>query len=349
MECRGPGRKNAPGRWTPARAPHTRNAARQGRWVAAALAAALAGQPLAAAAQAPAPPGAAPSSPAAAPSPNVNALGPISPETRQAERLAAWKAAVAAATVGPASVPLLDKARLALPEGMIFIPKPEAARVLSANGNRTGSALVGLVTAVDEREPWIVTVNHVAEGYVRDDDAAKLKAGDILEQLQASNEEGNKDRARRGFPELQLLGWTQPPAYDAATHRLSWSLRVKTKEEANDEAGINFNTRALGRDGYFSLNLVTEQDRIAEDSKVSAQLLSGLQFVDGKRYADFDASTDQVAGYGLAALIGVVAAKKLGLLALIAAFAAKFAKVGILAVVGLGAATSRLFRRTPRA
>ena len=109
------------------------------------------------------------------------------------------------------------------------------------------------------------------------------------------------------------------PAYDAATHRLTWSMRVKDANEGEEDAAINFNTRALGRDGYFSLNLVTDQNRIAQDSQVSAQLLSGLEYVDGKRYADFNAGTDRVAEYGLAALIGVAVAKKLGLLALAAA------------------------------
>jgi len=38
-----------------------------------------------------------------------------------------------------------------------------------------------------------------------------------------------------------------------------------------------------------------------------------------------------------------------GLIALAGLFLAKFAKVGLVAVLGLGAAARRLFRRTPRA
>jgi len=52
---------------------------------------------------------------------------------------------------------------------------------------------------------------------------------------------------------------------------------------------------------------------------------------------------------GLAGLIGVVAAKKIGIIALVGAFLLKFAKVGALAVLGLGVAAKRLFRRAPRA
>jgi uncharacterized membrane-anchored protein len=71
--------------------------------------------------------------------------------------------------------------------------------------------------------------------------------------------------------------------------------------------------------------------------------LGHLEFSNGKRYSDFNASTDKVAEYGLAALIGGVAAKKLGLFALIFAFLAKFAKLALVAVVGLGALVAKLF------
>ena len=60
--------------------------------------------------------------------------------------------------------------------------------------------------------------------------------------------------------------------------------------------------------------------------KAATQLLEGLSYNEGKRYADFNASTDRVAEYGLAALVGVAVAKKLGLIALIGVFLAKFAQ-----------------------
>lgn len=73
-------------------------------------------------------------------------------------------------------------------------------------------------------------------------------------------------------------------------------------------------------------------------------MLDNLKYVEGKRYADFNSSTDKVAEYGLAALVAGVAAKKLGLFAVIAAFLAKFAKVGILAAAALGGGLWKRFR-----
>jgi uncharacterized membrane-anchored protein len=82
---------------------------------------------------------------------------------------------------------------------------------------------------------------------------------------------------------------------------------------------------------------------VEAEKPIAKQLLAALEFNDGKRYSDFNASTDKVAEYGLAALVGGVAAKKLGLLAVIGAFLAKSAKLIGLALVGGFAAIRRFF------
>jgi uncharacterized membrane-anchored protein len=76
-------------------------------------------------------------------------------------------------------------------------------------------------------------------------------------------------------------------------------------------------------------------------------LLSKLDFTPGRKYGDFDAKTDHIAEYGLAALIAGVAVKKLGLIAVAIAFAIKFAKIIGLAIIGGLAAFRRIFRRKP--
>ena len=124
------------------------------------------------------------------------------------------------------------------------------------------------------------------------------------------------------------------------------SLAAHTKPQAPGETnGINYNTYALGREGYFSLNMLTDEAHVSADKPEAATLLQALSFKDGKRYEDFNASTDKVAEYGLAALIGGVAAKKLGLFALAAGFFAKFAKVLALGALGVAAAARKLFAK----
>ncbi len=270
---------------------------------------------------------------------------PMTEAQREAGIRDAWTAAAKAAQDGPATVPLLDQAKLDLPDDMVFVPAAETLALLRAFGNRPDErTTVGLVTG--RRSEWSVVVRFIKEGYVRDDDAKEWNADDLLASLREGNAETNRERVQRGFPEMELVGWLAPPAYDTATHRLVWALASKVKGVPDGgERNVNYNTYALGRDGYFSLNLLTSSSRLEADKPVAAALLAALHYDPGRRYEDFAAGTDRVAEYGLAALVGAVAAKKLGLFAVIAAFVAKFAKVGVLAVVGLGAAAARLFRR----
>src|SRR6266700_1260180 len=65
---------------------------------------------------------------------------PNSREAREAEQRAAWQAAAAVATRGPADVTLLDQAVLRLPARHVFVPKAEAARIMRALGNTINEA-----------------------------------------------------------------------------------------------------------------------------------------------------------------------------------------------------------------
>ena len=158
---------------------------------------------------------------------------PNSREAHEAEERAAWQAAAAVATHGPADVTLLDQAVLKLPARRVFVPKAEAARILRALGNTINEAtFVGIVVGAGD-EQWIVVVRHIKEGYIKDDDAKNWNQDDLLKNLKEGTEAANQDRRARGFAELEVLGWVEPPAYDAQAHRLVWSLSMKAKGEAD--------------------------------------------------------------------------------------------------------------------
>jgi uncharacterized membrane-anchored protein len=90
-------------------------------------------------------------------------------------------------------------------------------------------------------------------------------------------------------------------------------------------------------------------ERISTEKAIAHELLADLTYNTGKRYEDFSASTDRIAEYGLLALVGGVAVKKLGLLALASALVLKFAKIIIiLGAVAVWAAIVKFFRRKPR-
>jgi len=268
--------------------------------------------------------------------------------TRQAELKTAWQAASNAGISGPSELTLIDQATLKLPADYFFVPKIEGQRVLRALGNVVDdTSFVGLVVGKRQNDDWLVAIRYIKEGYIKDDEAKNWNADELLKNITEGAEQANKDRLARGFPEMQVMGWVEPPAYDASAHRLVWSLLAKHKGEPDDAPkNVNYNTYALGRDGYFSLNLLSSSDRIAGEKPVAHELLDDLRYNAGKRYEDFSATTDRVAEYGLMALVGGAVVKKLGLFALLGAFALKFAKVIILGVVAFGAGMMKFLRRS---
>jgi len=275
----------------------------------------------------------------------VQAQTPTSQDQKAIELKQAWQDAERTGTRGPANIPLLDQADLQLPADYFYVPTEAGMRIMRAFGNRVNPQIFnGLIVGTHEGDNWMVVVTFVKEGYVKDGDAKEWNPDELLTTLREGTEEANKDRAANGFPEMQILGWIEKPTYDAQTHRLVWSLSYKNKG-TSDEAnrGVNYNTYALGRDGYFSLNLLTNQASIEAQKPIARTLLSALTYKPGKRYEDFNESTDHVAAYGLAALVGVVAAKKLGLLALGGLFLLKFAKLFAIAAAGISVAVAKFF------
>ncbi len=281
----------------------------------------------------------------------------VAPGAALAQHDAALKAAFdeagKVAVNGPHDVALAGQAVLKLPAGHVFIAQPQAGQLLNAMGNPgKDERLQGMIFPQGGENSWFMTVRFEAEGYIKDDDARDWNADDLLASYREGTEASNEERVKMGVPAIEIEGWAEKPAYDATTHRLVWAMSSHEKgAPAGDPQGVNYNTYALGREGYFSMNLVTDLKDLPAHKPSAEAMLAGLDFDAGKRYADFDASTDKVAAYGLAALVGGVAAKKLGLIALALGFFAKFAKVILLGVAGVGVLVTKFLRRdkTPKA
>jgi uncharacterized membrane-anchored protein len=257
---------------------------------------------------------------------------------------ATWARAQEAMLAGPQAIPLKDEATLALPAGYGFVPRRESVELLKLMGNESGPELIGLVFPLAEEKDYFLVVDYEEAGYVSDAEAKEWDADDMLDSLKEGTEAANLMRRKQGVPAIQVTRWVEPPKYDGATHRLIWSAEVRLKDAEDPNPGVNYNTYVLGREGYVSLNLVTSASTVEADKPAARELLSAIDFNEGRRYADFDSSTDKVAAYGIAALVGGVAAKKLGLLALIAAGAAKFAKLIFIAIAAYGAGVVKWFR-----
>lgn len=267
----------------------------------------------------------------------------------EAEMAAAMAEAQAAAIAGPSDITIKNQITFQLPADMIYVPQPQADHLLQAMGNGSDPEREGIV--FPSEGDWFAVLRYIDSGYIRDEEAQEWDADEMLEGMKEGTEYTNKERAELGIPEMEIVGWAQQPTYDSQTHRLVWSLESKDKQApADSPRGINYNTYVLGREGYVSLNLVTSKERLPEDKTWATTLLAGTSFNDGKRYEDFNASTDRVAEYGIAALVAGVAAKKLGFFAVAAAFFLKFAKlIGAAVIAGIALCRNWLKKRNEAA
>jgi uncharacterized membrane-anchored protein len=267
-------------------------------------------------------------------------------QARQDELRAAGKAAQAAEMMGPRDIALGAEATLHLPAGLAFVPAAEANRYMVALGNSREDRRLGLVVSNRDGEDWLADVAWINEGHVPDADAKEWQPDAMLDSLREGTEAQNKDRLARGFPAFEIIGWIEPPTYDAKTHRLIWSLAGKDRGAADAAPrNVNYNTYVLGREGYIRLDMITDSAAIGRDKQTARTLLSDIQFAQTKRYEDYNPSTDRLAAYGIAALVGAVAIKKLGLLAVIGVFLLKAWKIGLIIALGGWAAIKRFFGR----
>ncbi len=245
-------------------------------------------------------------------------------------------------------------ATLDLPPRSRFLGPTDAERVLTkAWGNPPGSGLLGMIfpdsTGPFSEGSWAIVVTFDEDGYVKDDEAAKLDYEALLKKMQASSKEENEERAKQGFGTVQLLGWAEQPHYDAEQHKLYWAKQLQFSD-ANAQT-LNYNIRALGRRGVLVLNAVAGMDQLDDVKRGMPQILSAVNFTDGNRYTDFNPSQgDKVAAYGIAALIAGGVAAKAGMFKLLIAALIAAKKVVVIAVVAIGAWLRRFFgRRKERA
>ena len=186
-------------------------------------------------------------------------------------------------------------------------------------------------------EGWGVILSYEEDGYVKDDDAAKINYDDLLKQMKKGTSDANKVREQKGYPPVELVGWAAPPRYDQAEHKLYWAKELRFGDDPDPT--LNYDIRMLGRRGVLVLNAVATMDQLSAIQNATPTILSMVNFQEGHRYADFNASTDKVATYGLAALVaGGLLAKGGFFKMLIAGIIAgkKFIIVGVIALLAVG-------------
>ena len=231
-------------------------------------------------------------------------------------------------------------AELNVPDNFRFLNAQDARQVVVnvwGNPPQVANGVIGLLVPAgkepNERESWGVVISYESEGYVKDDDANKINYHEMLTTMQKSIRDGNDARVKAGYPSMELVGWAEPPQYDAASKKLFWAKELAFGDAR--EHTLNYDMRILGRRGVLILRAVAGMDQLEQIKEARSQILGMVNYSQGHRYADFNPKTDKVAAYGVAALVlGGIAAKagffKLLIPVLLAA--KKFVIIGVVAV-----------------
>ncbi len=194
------------------------------------------------------------------------------------------------------------------------------------------------------RNDWFLTFEWDDIGYVKDDEKNNLDGDAIMKSMRDGQERDNQVRRQKGWPTLELLGWSHAPFYDPHTNLLTWATRIRQKDSGFPLETINYNSRVLGRGGVMSVNLIIGSNELNASLPKYREILSGYSYLPGQKYSEFTAG-DKVATYGLTALVAGGAAA----FAAKSGWLAKFGKVIIVGVIavfaGIGAIFKKIFGR----
>jgi uncharacterized membrane-anchored protein len=239
-------------------------------------------------------------------------------------------------------------ATIRLPASFRFIGPEGSRRLLTeAWGNPEGSAddVLGMLIPANlsplAKEGWGIVVTYDEDGYVDDGDAAGINYDKLLKEMQDETREANEERTKQGFEPVTLVGWAEPPSYDAAAHKLYWAKDLAFGDGSDHT--LNYNIRILGRRGVLVLNGVASMSQLAAIRTEARSILPAVEFNDGHRYADYLPGTDKAAAYGIAGLVAGATAAKAGFFKLIWVGILAFKKAIFVGLVAIGAALKRLF------
>jgi len=241
-------------------------------------------------------------------------------------------------------------ATLNLPPSFRYLPPAGAARLLEQGwGNPPGSGegvlgmLIPTSTSPLAREGWGVVITFDEDGYVDDKGATEIDYAKLLNEMQQATEKANEERRKQGYHEVHLLGWAEPPSYNAETHKMYWAKELTFADTGAHT--LNYNVRVLGRRGVLVLNAVAEMAQLDSIKPNMQQVLGFVEFNEGHRYTDYLPGKDKAATYGLAGLVAGAVAAKAGFFKLLLAGLLAAKKLIIAGVVAIAALAKRFLGR----
>ncbi len=221
------------------------------------------------------------------------------------------------------------QAELDVPLGYYYLSPEDAETVLVELWDNPPSYELGLGMIFPaaytpwDYEAWGAEISFEAIGYVSDDDAESYDYDALLKDMQSDARASSRARIEQGYDGFELLGWAEAPSYDATTRKLHWAMELKF--DGSESNTLNYELRALGREGVLNANFIGGMEQLPQIKRALPDVAGMVNFVEGKRYSDFDPSVDTVAAVGIGGLIaGKALTSKAGIGVAIALLLKKF-------------------------
>ena len=129
--------------------------------------------------------------------------------------------------------------------------------MLRAWGNPPGRETLGMLVPgvhVLTPEGWGVIISFSEDGYVKDDDAAKIDYRELLRTMQQATRDANPERAKAGYATVELVGWAEAPRYDSVAPKLYWaSDRLRRVQRGSSLRGPHPGTDKVAEYGIAAL------------------------------------------------------------------------------------------------
>lgn len=234
------------------------------------------------------------------------------------------------------------KVNIDIPEGYMFLDAQDAEIVLhDLWGNPPSTDTKGMLVpqcGVLGDSSFAITIEYSDEGHISDVDAQTIDYAELLEEMQSSTLDANKNRVAQGYEKIEIVGWASAPYYDNVAKKLYWAKEAKFGDA--EENTLNYEVRVLGREGTLDLTFVAAMSQLPIVNRDIDKILASANFNQGDTYADYNESTDKTAEYGIAGLVAGGVLMKAAKVGVFAKFW-KFILVGVAAVV---AAVKKFFK-----
>lgn len=235
-------------------------------------------------------------------------------------------------------------AQLNVPAGFKYLNAEQSNYVITELwGNPARTDVLGMLFPesggpfADSSYAFIISFEDI--GYVKDEDADKIDYDEMLKNMQKEEIEVNVERKKNGYPAIHVVGWAQKPYYDKTNKVLHWAKELKFG--GTDERTLNYEIRILGRKGVLSMNAVATMNELGLVKRDINKVLNIAEFTEGNKYSNYDSKIDKVAAWTIGGLVAGKILAKVGLFA----FFAKFFKLILVGLAGIGGAIARFFKR----